>query len=85
MITEAGFGDRFGHGTGHGVGMEIHEEPALSPAGEKILESGYVVTVEPGIYLPGEFGVRIEDMAVITAKGCENLTHSPKGLLVVSG
>ncbi|MEI6577849.1 MAG: aminopeptidase P family protein [Eubacteriales bacterium] len=85
VINNAGFGSNFGHGTGHGVGIEIHEEPALSPSGEKTLEAGHVVTVEPGIYLPGEFGVRIEDMAVITINGCENLTHSPKELIVVSG
>ena len=84
-IRDAGFGSFFGHGTGHGVGIEIHEEPTLSPNGVGELEPGHVVTAEPGIYLPGEFGVRIEDMALITAYGCENLTHSPKELLVVSG
>ena len=85
IIGNSGFGSNFGHGTGHGVGIEIHEEPTLSPAGEKTLEAGHVVTVEPGIYLPGEFGVRIEDMAVITPDGSENLTGSPKELIVVSG
>lgn len=85
IITAAGFGGNFGHGTGHGVGIEIHEEPALSPAGVKTLEAGYVVTIEPGIYLPGEFGVRIEDIIAVTKDGFENLTHSPKELLVVSG
>lgn len=84
-IRDAGFGSFFGHGTGHGVGIEIHEEPTLSPNGAGELEPGHVVTAEPGIYLPGEFGVRIEDMVLITAYGCENLTHSPKELLVVSG
>lgn len=83
VIKNAGFGSNFGHGTGHGVGIEIHEEPAISPLGEKTLEAGNVVTAEPGIYLPGEFGVRIEDIVVITADGCENLTHSPKELIVV--
>lgn len=82
VIEEAGFGQHFGHGTGHGVGLEIHEEPRLSPrAGEKLLRVGQVVTVEPGIYLPGECGVRIEDMALITETGCRNLTHAPKELI----
>lgn len=85
IIRDAGFGSFFGHGTGHGVGIEIHEEPTLSPNGTGDLEPGNVVTAEPGIYLPGEFGVRIEDMALITADGCENLTNSTKELLVVSG
>ncbi len=82
IIEEAGYGAFFGHGTGHGVGMEIHEEPRLSPsAGEERLVAGSVVTVEPGIYLPGEFGVRIEDMAYILPDGCQNLTASPKDLI----
>jgi len=85
VIKAAGYGAFFGHGTGHGVGIEIHEEPTVSPNGAGELEAGNVITAEPGIYLPGEFGVRIEDMALITADGCENLTHSPKELLVVSG
>lgn len=82
VIAAAGYGDCFGHGTGHGVGVEIHEEPRLSPsAGEQVLRSGSVVTVEPGIYLPGRFGVRIEDMVYITETGCENLTHCEKSLI----
>lgn len=84
MIREAGYGAYFGHGTGHGVGVEIHEEPRLSPnAGDALLPIGSVVTVEPGIYLPGQFGVRIEDMALITPDGCENLTAAPKELIVL--
>lgn len=83
VIKNAGFGEFFGHGTGHGVGIEVHEEPTLSPASTVILQAGQVVTVEPGIYLPGEFGVRIEDMAAITTGGFENLTHSAKELLVL--
>lgn len=82
IIEQAGYGDCFGHGTGHGVGVEIHEAPRLSPhAGNTMLRAGQVVTVEPGIYLPGRFGVRIEDMALITENGCVNLTHTPKELL----
>ena len=85
IIAAEGYGDYFGHGTGHGVGVEIHESPRLSPtAGDTVLASGNVVTVEPGIYLPGRFGVRIEDLAVITTTGYENLTSSPKDLLIIS-
>ena len=85
VIENAGFGKYFGHGTGHGVGIEVHEGPTLSPISSDILEAGNVVTAEPGIYLPGEFGVRIEDMALITPQGHENLTSSPKELTVVRG
>lgn len=83
IIVNAGYGDFFGHGTGHGVGIEIHEEPRLSPKTDKILCEGDIVTVEPGIYLPSEFGVRIEDMAFITKNGAENLTNSPKNLIII--
>ena len=84
IIEAAGYSGCFGHSTGHGVGVEIHEAPRLSPgaAGER-LAAGSVVTVEPGIYIPGEFGVRIEDMAFITPDGCENLTGCPKELMVL--
>ena len=83
VIAQAGYGDYFGHGLGHGVGVEIHEEPRLSPFGTKMLESGFLVTNEPGIYLPGKFGVRIEDMAFITDDGYENLTVCPKELIII--
>ena len=83
IIRNAGYGDFFGHGTGHGVGIEIHEEPRVSPKSESLLTAGDVVTVEPGIYLPSEFGVRIEDMAFITENGYENLTKSPKNLIIL--
>ncbi|MBQ2774887.1 MAG: aminopeptidase P family protein [Clostridia bacterium] len=83
VIASAGYGAFFGHGTGHGVGIEIHEEPRVSPSAEDILEAGNVVTDEPGIYLPGCFGVRIEDMVLITEDGIENLTSSPKELIVI--
>ena len=83
IIDNAGYGDYFGHSTGHGVGVEIHENPTLAPKSTDILEIGDVVTVEPGIYLPGKFGVRIEDMALITENGYENLTSTPKELIIL--
>ncbi len=82
-IYQAGFEGKFGHSTGHGVGLEIHEAPTVSPKNDKILKSGMVITVEPGVYLPNEFGVRIEDMVVVTTDGCINLTHSPKELQIL--
>ena len=82
-IVNAGYGEYFGHGLGHGVGVEIHELPSLNPSSDAILEVGNIVTNEPGIYLPGEFGVRIEDMALITEDGYENLTLSEKKLIVL--
>lgn len=78
VIQKAGFGKRFGHGLGHGIGLEIHEEPRLSPLSETVLRPGMVVTVEPGIYLPGWGGIRIEDDVLITRRGCEVLTSVPK-------
>ena len=83
VIEAAGYGERFGHGTGHGVGLEIHEAPLLNRRGRERLTPGMVVTVEPGIYLEGRFGVRIEDTVVVTAGGCERLTLFPKELRVV--
>ncbi|MGN1316359.1 MAG: M24 family metallopeptidase [Acutalibacteraceae bacterium] len=83
IIKENGYGEYFGHGTGHGVGIEIHEMPGLSPASDAVLESGNIVTVEPGIYIPDKFGVRIEDMALITDEGSQNLTCAPKELIVL--
>jgi Xaa-Pro aminopeptidase len=85
LITEAGHGEHFGHGLGHGVGMEIHEAPRLSrTASEDPLVPGNVVTVEPGVYLPGELGVRIEDLVVLGAGTEEILTRLPKALTVIS-
>src|SRR3954451_21312604 len=81
--TEAGYGDRFGHGLGHGVGLEVHEGPRLSTTSEDDLFEGNVVTVEPGVYLPGRLGVRIEDLVVVTEDGHRNLSGLPRELQVV--
>lgn len=83
IIADKGYGDYFGHGLGHGVGVEIHELPTLNPSSKAVLKPGHIVTVEPGIYLPGEFGVRIEDMALVTEEGCINLTKCEKKLIVL--
>lgn len=82
-INEKGYGEYFRHSTGHGVGLEIHEKPNLSPKNYKRLQSGNVVTIEPGIYIPGGFGVRIEDMAIITKDSCEILTKISKKLIKI--
>jgi Xaa-Pro aminopeptidase len=84
IIDEAGHGDEFGHGLGHGVGLEVHEEPRLAKSDESALQAGNVVTVEPGVYLPGRFGVRIEDLVVVTADAPEVLSSVGKDLLTVS-
>lgn len=83
MIEAAGLGPNYGHGMGHGVGLQIHEAPALRPESSDVLEAGNVVSVEPGIYLPGEGGVRIEDLVLVTEDGCERLTRFTKELLTV--
>jgi len=80
VIDDAGWGDAFVHGTGHGVGLDIHEAPALAATSGDTLAAGHVVTVEPGVYLPGQGGVRIEDTVVVTDDGCRPLTLSPKEL-----
>ncbi|MEN6644419.1 MAG: Xaa-Pro peptidase family protein [Armatimonadia bacterium] len=79
IIVAAGYGDSFGHGLGHGVGLEVHEAPRVSSRSEDIMEPGMIVTIEPGIYIEGWGGVRIEDTVLITDDGCEALTHAPKG------
>ncbi len=84
IIDEAGYGKNFGHGLGHGVGLEVHEGPRLSPKSDDVLAPGEVVTVEPGIYLPGELGVRIEDFVVVTGDSYRNLSTLPKELTIVS-
>ncbi|CAM2810077.1 Xaa-Pro peptidase family protein [Paenibacillus sediminis] len=83
IIARYGYGDYFGHSTGHGLGMEVHEAPRLSKLSDDILKPGMVVTVEPGIYLPGIGGVRIEDDCLITENGVQRLTHSSKEYTVL--
>ena len=82
VIEEAGYGDQFGHSLGHGVGLSVHEGPRASRLSKDALQAGMSLTVEPGVYLPGEFGVRIEDLVIIGEEGVENLTHSPKSPVV---
>jgi Xaa-Pro aminopeptidase len=83
VIEEAGLGERFGHGLGHGVGLDIHEAPRLSRESTDTLAVGHCVTVEPGVYLPGLGGVRIEDLAIVRETGLEVLTSFPKELIEV--
>ena len=83
VITDAGYGEYFGHGYGHGVGLEIHESPSPNAANPNPMPAGCVCSAEPGIYLPGKFGVRIEDCLIYTEDGTENLTSSPKNLIIV--
>lgn len=83
VIADAGYGGCFGHGFGHSVGLEIHEAPNASPRNEAPMPAGAVFTAEPGIYLPGKFGVRIEDMLYLTEDGSKNLTKAPKELIVL--
>jgi Xaa-Pro aminopeptidase len=82
-IAAAGQGEHFGHGLGHGVGLEVHEEPRVSQRSEDELQAGEVVTIEPGVYLPGELGVRIEDLVIVTEDGHRNLSGLSKALQVV--
>ncbi len=83
FIAQAGFGDAFGHGTGHGVGIEVHEPPVISPRSKDILKEGMVITVEPGIYLRGKTGVRIEDLILVTKDGARRLSKFPRRLSII--
>ena len=83
VIEDAGYGEYFGHGYGHSVGIEIHESPNANTREETLLPVGAAVSAEPGIYLPGKFGVRIEDVTVLTADGCIDITKSPKELIIL--
>jgi len=85
VIAAAGYADHFGHGLGHGIGLEVHESPSLSTQSKDILVTGMVVTIEPGVYIPGVGGVRIEDDVVITEGGCKVITAFPKDLLLEVG
>ena len=83
IIADGGYGDNFNHALGHGLGLKVHEQPTLSPRSEDILKTGNVVSVEPGIYVEGFCGVRIEDIVIVREDGCENLTLSPKDLIIL--
>ena len=83
VISDAGYGPYFGHGYGHSLGLEVHESPSPNPSNDKPMPAGAVTSAEPGIYLPGKFGVRIEDVVIITEDGCENITFSPKNLIIL--
>lgn len=80
IITNAGYGEQYGHSGGHGIGLDIHESPSLSEGYKNSIKENTIVTVEPGIYLPGKFGVRIEDMILVQKKSSKNLTNIPKEL-----
>jgi Xaa-Pro aminopeptidase len=82
-IHSKGYGKYFGHSLGHGVGLEIHELPRVAPKSKETLMVGNVITIEPGIYIPKKFGVRIEDTVVVRERWCEILTSSPKELIIL--
>lgn len=84
LIADGGYGEEFGHGLGHGIGLETHERPRLSPRSDDVLQAADAVTIEPGVYLPGRFGVRIEDLVIVREDGCEVLSGLQKTLRVVS-
>jgi Xaa-Pro aminopeptidase len=82
VIAEGGMGEYFSHSLGHGVGLDIHEAPTIGPGSDVVLQPGMLITVEPGVYIPGKFGLRIEDSCIVTADGLQPLTHSPKKLTI---
>jgi Xaa-Pro aminopeptidase len=84
VIRDAGYGDAYTHSLGHGVGLEVHEGPRLSKAGDETLVAGNVVTVEPGVYLPGRFGVRVEDLVFVGDDGAEVLSGFTKDLTTIA-
>jgi Xaa-Pro aminopeptidase len=81
VLRKAGMADAFSHSTGHGVGLEIHESPRVAAGQKTMLQPGMVVTIEPGVYWPGKFGIRIEDMVAVTKTGGQVLTPAPKALI----
>ena len=83
VLDQAGLGKYFGHGTGHGVGLAVHEEPRIAPGQGTVLEEDMVFTIEPGVYIPGWGGVRIEDTVRVTRGGCERLSTVPKELISI--
>ena len=83
VIEKAGYGEYFGHSLGHGTGLEIHESPRYSQLNNEPIKAGTIVSIEPGIYLPGKFGVRIEDLALVTEKGIINFVTAPKELIIL--
>ncbi len=83
VIEDAGYGEYFGHGFGHSLGIEIHEDPGFHTRNDKPIPAGALLSAEPGIYLPGKFGVRIEDVIMLTEGGCIDITHSPKQLIIL--
>ena len=83
VITDAGYGPYFGHGFGHCLGLDIHEPPTAGPSGEAPLPAGSLSSAEPGIYLPGRFGVRIEDVMILREDGAEVITRAPKTELII--
>ena len=83
VISDAGYGAYFGHSFGHSLGLDIHEHPIAAPGVHAKLQEHTVISAEPGIYLPGKFGVRIEDVTIITEDGCEDITGSPKNLIIL--